>query len=295
MLSILIPTYNYNITNLLLEVHKQVTGTNIKFEIICFDDCSEMFLNENIRTINSLDKTKIIISEKNLGRIHSRQVLADNAVYSWLLFLDADVIPKSEKFIKQYINKTESIYEVIYGGFAYSDLMPTNNSILRWKFGREYEEIDAIKRNLKPYQVIISANFFIKKNVFNKINSKINRKSYGLDNYFAALLKQNKINVLHVNNEVYHLGLEDSLTYLKKVEGFIITLLWLYNENKMFEHNNKLLNVFVVFKRFKINYLVNLFYKMFNSTIKKNLLGNNPNMLLLQIYKLSYICYKDLN
>jgi hypothetical protein len=148
---------------------------------------------------------------------------------------------------------------------------------------------------LKPYQVIISANFLIKKIVFNEINSKINRKSYGLDNYFAALLKQNEMKVLHINNEVLHFGLENSQTYLNKVEECIVTLLWLYNDKKMIKHNNKLLSVFIKVKRFKLNYLMSFLYHIFNSSIKKNLLSSTPNLFLLQLYKILYISRIDLN
>jgi hypothetical protein len=295
MLSILIPTYNCNISNLVLEIHKQATKANIIFEIICFDDCSDVFINENKLTIDSLDTTKIIISEKNLGRIHSRQLLSDAAIYSWLLFLDADVIPKSKKFIENYIIKTNSNSEVIYGGLAYLKDKPNDNSILRWKYGRTYETVNAKKRNVKPFQVLVSGNFLIKKRVFILINSKIKKVSYGLDNYFAALLKQNNIHVSHIDNEVYHLGLENSIVYLKKVEEFIITLLWLYNSKKILDNNNKLLSIFVMVKRFKLNYLMSFFYHVFNLKIKKNLVSHNPNMFLLQLYKILYICHIDLN
>jgi hypothetical protein len=294
MLSVLIPTSNYNISSLVHEIHKQATKANIKFEVICFDDASEKYTYENKLAIDSLPNTRIIRSEKNFGRIQSRQILSNESSYNWLLFLDADVIPKYDKFIECYINTINLGYDVIYGGFAYSSIKPDNDSILRWKYGKTFEEINAKKRNLKPYQIIISANFFIKKPIFNKINSKISRKSYGLDNYFGALLKQNGINVLHLNNEVYHFGIEKNIVYLKKTEECIITLLWLYNSKKMLEHNKKLLSVFVKVKRLKLNYLMSFFYLIFNSKIKKNLVGSNPNMFLLQLYKILFMCYKDL-
>jgi len=295
MLSILIPVYNYKITTLVVEIHKQATKANIKFEIICFDDKSEKHISENKSIIDTFEHTKIILSNKNIGRTNARQILSDNSNYNWLLFLDADVIPKSGNLIEHYIDKTNSYYEAIYGGLAYSKTKPEHKSILRWLYGKTYEEVDAKKRNLKPHQLIASGNFIIKKTVFNKINLQIDRKGYGLDNYFAALLKQNNIKVLHVNNEVYHFGIENSIAYLSKVEGGIITLLWLFNKKKISKSDNKLLTMFVFFKKLKLNYLMIFFYQLFNSKMKKHLLGPNPNIGLLQFYKLTYICYKDLN
>jgi hypothetical protein len=294
MISILIPTYNYNISSLVNKIHKQVTNANVPFEIICFDDNSEKYVLENTLTINRLEQTTIILSDKNIGRTNARQLLSNKSKYNWLLFLDADVIPKSANFIKKYIDLVDSQYKVIYGGLSYSRIKPEHKSILRWKYGKTYEEVDAKKRNLKPHQLITSGNFMIMKMTFERINSQINRKSYGLDNYFAALLKQNNIKVLHINNEVFHNGLESSLTYIKKSEECIITLLWLYNKHKMLGHDNKLLSLFVLFKKIKLNYAMLLFYNTFSSAIKKNLVSPSPNMYLLQLYKLSYICYKDL-
>jgi hypothetical protein len=66
-----------------------------------------------------------------------------------LLFLDADVLPKSKNFLEQYIHKTTIGYDVIYGGFAYTKTQPNTNAILRWKYGKRFEEIDAKKRNFK--------------------------------------------------------------------------------------------------------------------------------------------------
>ena len=294
MLSILIPVYNYNISNLVQEIHKQVTKLDIEFEIICFNDNSTSYSSENSLTISSLLNAKIINSKKNLGRVHARQVLCDNSNYDWLLFLDADVLPKSDTFIQNYINNLSCGYDAFFGGFAYTKKRPKPESILRWKYGRKFEEIDANKRNKKPHQLIISANFLIRKATFSKINSKIERKSYGLDNYFASLLKQNNINVLHLNNEVYHYGLENSKRYLEKTEETIITIIWAFNNKKLPEHDQKLLLLFERIKKIRLNYFLSFLYNCFRLIIKRNLLGKNPNLYLLQFYKLLYICHKDL-
>lgn len=295
MLSILIPTYNYNVYPLVCQLEEQAIEANITFEIICFDDNSKTFKDHNQLMVESLPHVRIINSKKNIGRIHARQKLSDESIFDWLLFLDADVIPKNKSFIQIYTNQISPENDAIFGGLTYSKKKPKNDFMLRWKYGKTYESINADKRNSNPYQVIVSGNFFIKKKVFNLINSKIDKVGYGLDNHFAALLKQNNIKVIHINNEVYHYGIEKSEVYLDKAEACIITLLGLLNEKKMFEHDNKLLSIFMFFKKFKLNYPMLLLYKVFNKKMKKNLIGANPNMYIFQFYKLAYICYKDLN
>ncbi|WP_396601748.1 glycosyltransferase [Algibacter sp. R77976] len=295
MFSILIPVFNYNISKLVCEIHKQASASKIKFEIIYCEDGSNKYVEKNKSTIETLSFTKSIISNNNLGRTQTRQLLSDAASYNWLLFLDADVFPKLKDFIEIYIKKITLGHQAIYGGFAYTRTKPESDFILRWKYGKTYEEVNADIRNSKPYQVIISANFIIKKDVFNKINSKINRKGYGLDNYFASLLKQNSINILHINNEVYHLGIEKSIHYLDKIEEAIKNLIWLFNADKLSIHSNKLLSIYVVLKKLRLHYLLRFLFPIFKPFLKKNLVGNNPNMILLQFYKVLYICFEDLN
>ncbi|SFD17665.1 glycosyltransferase [Algibacter pectinivorans] len=295
MLSILIPVYNYSISSLVEDIHKQATNAKINFEIICIEDGSTKFVDINKAFVDSLDHTSIIYSNKNNGRTKSRQILSEHSNFNWLLFLDADVMPKSDKFIVKHLENINSNYEAIYGGFAYKNIKPQKNKTLRYNFGKNFEEVNAKKRNLNPYQIVISANFLIKKSIFSKINSQIKIKSYGLDVFFGGLLKEYKVNVLHINNEVYHFGIEDNKVYLNKVKEFISVLLKLYNDRMFFEHSNKLLSVFINLKKYKLNYFISLFYQMFNKVMERNLLGSKPNMFILQLYKLSYICYKDLD
>lgn len=294
MLSILIPTYNYDTYKLVATLYKQATDAKIVFEILVYDDNSNLKIENNYK-IKDFPHTKFISLKKNIGRIAIRNLLANDANFEWLLFLDSDVIPRDNTFIKNYISNISSEYDTFYGGFAYENFKPKSSRMLRWKYGKRFEEIDASKRNKNPYQIVISGNFLIRKDVYKRINSRIKRKSYGLDNYFGILLKQDGIRVKHLNNQVFHLGLDENEIYLNKIEEAIQTLLWLLEKRKNFPHDNKLLGVFCLLKNYKLNYIVAYCFKFSASIIKKNLIGPNPNILLIQYYKLGYMCYKDLN
>ena len=93
MLSILIPTYNYNTFPLVEELKNQAIATGITFEIIVFDDGStdEISLKEN-SNINTLDNCFFKISNKNIGRSAIRNLLAKTAKFENLLFFKC-VIP----------------------------------------------------------------------------------------------------------------------------------------------------------------------------------------------------------
>lgn len=295
MLSILIPVFNYRVSNLIFEIHKLAILENIAFEIIYLEDGSKLYIEENNAELKSLKNCRRVISNSNIGRTASRDKLAHEAIYDWLLFLDADVFPRKKSFIKDYVDSMNSKKaEVVYGGFAYEKTKPNPQYILRWKYGCTYEQVDSKTRNLKPYRIVISANFLIKKAVFQRINSRIKRKSYGLDNFFGAILKTENIKVRHINNEVIHYGLDSNISYLNKIREAVSELLWLYYNEPSFVHDNSLLKTFTTLKKYKLTFLLSLFYKAFNSIIEKNLKGTKPKMLLLQVYKVSYMCNKDL-
>jgi len=54
MLSVLIPTYNYNVVPLVKALYVQLEKQNILFEIIIFDNASNSILNIENQKINKI-------------------------------------------------------------------------------------------------------------------------------------------------------------------------------------------------------------------------------------------------
>lgn len=290
MLSILIPTYNYSVSSLVNSLNEQANLLNIDYEIIILEDGSTYFRNKTINSPN----TKIIILNKNKGRVYARQRLAEEAKYDWLLFLDSDVLPKNKNFIQSYIEKIKKNHDAIFGGYAYEKEIPDHDYLLRWKYGRRNEEVAAKKRNEKPYKIIIFGNFIIKKSVFIKLNSTINCTMYGEDNHFGVLLKTNKHDVFHIDNQVYHLGIDSSINYLEKQKEATNSLLHLYATSKNFKSDNDLLNFFMLLKKFNLAFIFSLMYKNFKNLMTKNLISKKPSINILQLYRISFMCYSHL-
>lgn len=294
MLSILIPVYNYDIVELVTEVHRQLQKLNIPYEIYCLDDKSELSFIEKNKQIECLSHTSYQISEVNNGRERSRQLLCEKSTFDHLLFLDADTFPRRANFMEIYTSYLKSGQEAVFGGILYESQPPGIDYLLRWKYGKQNESLNANERNRAPYISITSPNFLIKKSVFNSINSIIKGNDYGLDIYFASLMKRKQINILHIDNEVFHLGIEKNADYLMKSEEALKTYLKLLNKGKINSDDNRLLRLFVALRKYKINYIFYSFYKVFGNSIKKNLCGDNPSIKMFQLYRLSYLCTIDL-
>ena len=290
MISILIPTYDRDAVPLVSALEKQALKAGIQFELICIDDGSFSHHNERNQTINAMTNCRFIENKSNLGRNANRHLLAERAQYKWLLFLDADTMPKYDDFIIKYLDVLKENYDACFGGFAYHDQPPDKDHLLRYTFGKYREEVPAAERNKKPYKVIISANFLIKKEVFLSVNRAEMKNLYGLDYLFGALLKQNGFKVYHIDNEVYHLGIDNNIKYLEKTRKAVETLHYISKSKRLDQHEITLLKATKLIKIFGLTGVMAWGYGKFKNRLEKKLLSAKPGMLYFDIYRLGYLC-----
>jgi hypothetical protein len=287
MISILIPCYNYNAYDIVSRLEKECLTLGIVFEIICIDDASFSPLNELNQKINVLTNCKFFESKKNIGRSANRQLLSQKAQYKWLLYLDVDVKPLNEDFIKVYLNEIKKGFEVVFGGFNYKKIESNN---LRYLFGKSREDIPSIIRNKNPYKYIISSNFLVKKVIFDRINRNININGYGMDYFFGALLKENSISIKHIDNEVTHYGLDDNSKFLIKTNEALKNLHYL-NKNKLITKNNiTILKYYRLLDFLGLKRIISKLFNMFSKYIESNLKGSDPSLFVFDLYRLSYLC-----
>lgn len=286
MLSILIPTYNYNVFPLVQDLHKMALKENIAFEIIVLDDAS----TNDFPPIVSYDNLYYLKNESNLGRTLARKKLAETAKFNTLLFLDSDVLPVSGDFIKNYISYL-SKYDVVLGGVAYIKENTDPTKTLRHKYGRLREEKTAIERNKNPYGAVLSGNLMISKDVFLENNYSESHNLYGMDIYFSYRLYKNNISVIHIDNPVYHIGLEDNEVFFKKSLQAVESRKQLLANADGIENINGLLKHYKKLKSFGLTGIAAFAFKLTGPLLKKMILKKDPNLFCLDIYRLGYICY----
>ncbi|WP_299111818.1 glycosyltransferase family 2 protein [uncultured Winogradskyella sp.] len=293
MLSILIPIYNYTVFNLLNSLDIATKDLDFDYEILCCEDGSQLYLDDNKTACNSIKNTTHLILSKNNGSILTRKLLAKKAKYDWLLFLDADVELVNDNLINNYSNYLKHKYDAIYGGCSYDQTPPDSEYMLRWKYGLKYEQVSAVSRNLKPFKHLVSANFLIKKDIFLKASFEIKNRAYGNDLLFASILKSHQSNILHIDNAVIHKGFDNNLEFLNKSKIAVNTLFKMYlSENKT---ESSLLHLFKRLKAFGLTKIIALLFNFSEKSIKSNLLSGDPKIKLLQFYKLGYLCSLSLN
>jgi hypothetical protein len=279
MLSILIPTFHCNVYSLAKELAKQTASTGIDFEIICIDDGSKSVLNKSNYRINKIKYCVFKELQNNVGRSSIRNLLAKEAKYDNLLFIDAGNFPESENFVKKYIDKINN-YTVISGGMFPLKKSPKKPYKLRWLYTK-----------LRERKNLCSSNFLIKKDIILKIPFDETLKGYGYEDvlFFNQLIKNN-ISILKIKNPVIHNADDDANTFIAKIEMAITNLMSLLNNNKFDKNISSLSKKFYLLKNIGLTKPVAFIFNFIKPLLKKNFNSSNPSIFLFDFYRLGYMC-----
>ena len=287
MLSILIPTYNYDCLGLVEELHRQAQTLLFPIEILIADDGSKEELKRNNRKINKLSNCMFIEHKENVGRARIRNFLSEKANYDILLFIDSDAGLISNDFLQNYVSAIQN-NEVICGGLLYDRPLPSPVFSLRYYYGICAEERSAKERNLYPYAQFSSFSFLIRKKTFREILFDESFSGYGHeDTAFGIELEKREIKVRHIDNPLYHLGLEKNEDFLCKTETGIETL---YRFSDKLTEYVRLLQAYNKVRKYKLQKLVAFLFRKTRGLLKRNILSLHPNMKAFAFYKLGYLC-----
>ena len=291
MLSVLIPVYNYAVFPLVLEVHKQCVAAGIQFEILCQDDCSTSHIEENL-AIEQLPYCTFSKNKVNLGRGNNRNLLIQKAQFDWLLLLDCDMFPKDSFFIKNYLSFIQKpMSSLVFGGIIYHPKKPHHSQLLRWVYGQKREALSCEFRNKKPNSRALTSNLVIRKEIALSHPFPESVSDYGYEDLsFLSNLGQKNITVFHIDNPTFHLNLETSAQFLAKTEIALQNLVLLIQTNRIKANESKIIATFLWVKKLHLVQLTAWFFQQTKTVTTKNLLFDNPSLLLFDWYKLGYLC-----
>ncbi len=288
MLSILIPTYNYDITRLLTDLHRQASEQHIDFEIIVMEDGSEQCVGQN-KTVEELSNCRHIILKENIGRSSIRNKLADEAKFEQLLFMDCDAELCSADYLAKYL-QFNAENSIIIGGTAYKleDKNPAYS--LRLKYGREREARTAAERGKNNFATF---NFLISKSIFNKVRFDETIRGYGHeDMLFGHQLHQLGYDFIQIDNPLIHKGLDDNRVFIHKTEEATrnLFLLYLTGNYPFLANESRLLKSFIQLKSIGIVRLLAFKYSISKGLLQWLLCRKQPSLLLYDYYKLLFLC-----
>ena len=295
MLSICIPVYNFYVSELVQSLHDEAETLCIAYEILVSDNASK----ENFRTENSLlsslPNVRYLQSEINLERAGNRNFLFKTAKYPYILFMDCDSRVSKKDYIKDFLPYCTP-GRICSGGRIYYPEKPEDKKlILHWKVGRKKESWTAKVRSKKPNNSFMSCNFLIDKNIFNVVTFDERLHGYcNEDTLFGIELKKKGIVISHIDNPLYHLGLEPAEIFLSKIEEGLQNyhkINFLYHNDPIFIEACKILRVEKKIKNLHLAKYCKYFFTVLRKMMYRNLIGKNPSLLVYDLYKLGYLCY----
>lgn len=290
MLSILIPIYNYNAFPLVTELHKQSLECDIDFEILCQDDASNSVLNIENEKINSLSNCNFTELKANIAHRQNRNFLASKAKYENLLFIDGDSIVIRSNYISSYISWLIN-FDIVYGGRLHPEKCPSINQKLRWKYGRYIEDKKVDLRNSAPFQSLLFNNTVIKKACFDKVKFDSQLTKYGHDDtQLSCQLSLLNLRLKHIDNPVEHGDIDSNKIYITKSKSSLENLIVLFEEGKINKSFSRLISLLLVLNKLKLTYLISIFYSIIEKLLVKNLVGQNPNLFLYNMFRIGYLC-----
>lgn len=285
MLSILIPVYNTDCTQLVKQLQAEARSLRVPYEIIVADDASRPDIGETNRQITEWGCRYLPLPE-NIGPARIRNYLAEQAKYPSLLFMDADTLPASGHFLQDYLQAFRP-NTVVCGGFLYHRQKPQPDYALRYYYGIQVEEKNAAQRGLHPYTQFIGMSFLADKQLFSKVRFDETMHFGYEDAWFGIRLKQAGIPIRHIDNPVYHLSADTSAAYLEKIRRSVDNL---SNHIDKMRPYIRLLQWHTKIEKLHLKGTIASLFKRIRPLLEKNLTSASPSLHLFAFYKLGYLC-----
>ena len=286
MLSICIPSYNTDCSELLNILQKQIAQLEEIVEVLVCDDFSTKYVRKNQEACQR-NGFMFFENQNNIGRVETRKKLVSRVRSKWVLFVDADMIPKRDDFISQYLNFVTADREcTLVGGCCYPKKIKPFN--LRLRYGRNREQMSAEKRQLNPYNSILFGNVLIKKELFSEVFDDFKDNAYGEDIYLSSSLKSLNKDVVHLPNETYHMGLENNREFVKKIEKSGEMYARLDSNSTLDLSHIKLVRTYSLLKRYMLHNLMKLALTITSPFLKAVLYVLGWPILFVDLLRLFY-------
>ena len=292
MLSVCIPVFNCDVSQLVDKINYQADNQKIEFEIILIDDCSNFEFKVKNKSLTQINSVKYIQLENNIGRSKIRNLFLKYVSFNNLLFLDCDSQVLTENFVEIYINEIKKGEKIICGGRIYNTEKPQLNNFLRWNYGIHRECIPAEIRKKNPYQSFMTNNFIVHKTILEQIKFNEKLSDYGHeDTLFGYQLKQNKLKVSHIKNPVNHLFTETNEEFLDKTKQGIRNLIFIQKGigNYDFISEVKILKFYSKIKKYYLKIPFQVLLYLTKPLVYFPLKKYGRGLLLFDIYKISIL------
>lgn len=288
-ISFVLPTYNCHCVQLvetLCNQCRKVQATyGFDYEIVVADDCStdRSYVTSN-SVIERLDNVRYLKLDHNLGRSAVRNLLAHEARYDWLVFIDGDLAVDKSDFVEKY---ALSDGDVVVGGTAIGGNVKLWRNNLRYCYEKRCEPAHSAKqRMLLANREFRTTNFLVSRQavIANPFDEAF--KHYGYEDVlFGKQLTASGYAINHIDNPVLIDDYESNPVYMDKTEEACRTLI---EFRKQLKGYSSLLSLATNLVHWHLQPLCKFVFRIIGASLRRNLSGSNPKLSLFNIYRLLY-------
>lgn len=289
-ISILIPVYNQDCTGLVEELMAQGEALpGIEWEVCVTEDGSTdpRCLAAN-RRLSTLPLCRYTVREENIGRARIRNLLAAEARYPWLLFIDSHLRIEKSDFLLSYLQAPEA--QVVDGDYEVPESEEAWGCHLRYRYERQCASQHTVEaRRTQPYGRFHTANFLISKQLCLDLPFVESFREYGYEDVlFGAQLEKTGIEILHIDNPVVFGSFETNARFVEKSEAALRSL---SSHEELLKDHSRMLAVYHRLHRAWLSGIFACAYHLFGRSMRRHLVSaRRPRLWLFNAYRLCYFC-----
>lgn len=293
MISILIPVYNYDCTELLRSLYEQGVAMkndsdihDFDFEIIVVEDGSNN--NQTCianRTLMQEIGQRYVHNSENLGSARTRNLLLSLARYPHCVVMDCDALVCTDDFLRRYWQLRNSA-DVVCGRIVTPAVCPPGCE-LRHLYEMQAEGKRSMEyREKHPYHHFTAFNVLFNAYVFRTLKFDERCTEYGYEDALMGLMLQREgYKVIHADIPLIHNGMDENAAFVRKTETSLRVLRRLGEPMQSF---SKISRIERGLRKCGMAPCVYFLLKRFSGRLMSNLLGSHPSLLCFNLYKLYY-------
>lgn len=215
-LSVLTPFHRHDPSALLARLANAPAG--VEFILIDDGSTSATLLSNVIAAAERANApARIIVWGKNQGRAAARNRLVAEARGEYVLFLDADMIPDSPRFLSIWLGVLATQRpRVAFGGLSVAHAKANEDTALHHNLFARSDCAEAQTRARKPAQTTASANLAVRRDFLAAHPFDHRFTGWGFEDTDWALSIIKRARILHIENPATHAGLDSVETLMRK-------------------------------------------------------------------------------
>jgi len=220
-LSVLIPYFRDDAAPLLASLARQLEPLADAVEIVVLDDGSGDPALAELTTLALLAlpaPARFVGLSANAGRSVGRNRLAAHARSRHLLFLDSDMLPDYDRFLRRWLDAAEADTAVAFGGFSLKQAPADRRFALHRAVASRSDCAPAAVRSATPEKYVFTSNLLVRRDVFEAERFDAGFAGWGWEDIEWGLRVSRRWPVEHLDNPATHLGLETASALLAKAE-----------------------------------------------------------------------------